>query len=592
MQYKSILFPFLTNSKKALSASTTLALTLLCLTEHNGWADSTEFPEELVMPIEEDSSSENQKENTPSTRAKAEKFKKMLQGLEDAPSSPETQKALPKPVVGAPLSPAALATNKAPLAIARPDLTSENPQPQMKIEELGIVARRSPEKNDTSLPDENDVSEEELYLGDEGPTPVSAEKSSLPSESQPLEERTARVRTLQAASLPNDPVPNEEGIPETALEEGIRTPSRASSEASVMSSPPGEAQQSTENGRHRVEKRLAEAVQTGQISAMSKETAPADLRAPASAPEIRDGRASLSDPKSPAPLPETPHPIHETVPQEEIDPIILTAPSGNSAASGAPSLQEIDPSEKPALLTKPYVRDAAGSQTESALDPTSESTSPASNVRQPSGKPVTQKKAIDTLSSELQNSPEDQRLLDVPADVAEGRVNRTESSVKKPVSLVPQTLISKGQPIPLQKEDSLPVRDKPLPKVTVEPHPEIKPLSEDISSSSTPVAFSGEVLSYSSASKDRAPIAILDANQAPSTQQWVLYSSVKRGMKSPSDHVDIVSLGEGTDSTERGEAVKDLLIQNGIDANQIRIMQAQGEEGQAGKVYLFIESGR
>lgn len=151
---------------------------------------------------------------------------------------------------------------------------------------------------------------------------------------------------------------------------------------------------------------------------------------------------------------------------------------------------------------------------------------------------------------------------------------------------------TKKQPQPLKATSALPDTQAPeklSPTVAVTPHPKVHPVSEEENTPKSPQrrAEPVETISYSSAAKDRTPLALLEPTQNPKSHKWYLLSSVKRGLKEPSSVVDIITTGGEKKSIQAGEEVKSLLIEMGVRPEQIRLIHTKGNEVQAGQIYIF-----
>jgi len=96
-----------------------------------------------------------------------------------------------------------------------------------------------------------------------------------------------------------------------------------------------------------------------------------------------------------------------------------------------------------------------------------------------------------------------------------------------------------------------------------------------------------EVVEYTTAQNGRSPLGIVESNRDLGTQKWYLFSSARRGIKSPNDTVEIVSIINDHKPSNRGEEVKALLIEMGIKPENIKLVVAKGEENQVGKIYIF-----
>lgn len=173
----------------------------------------------------------------------------------------------------------------------------------------------------------------------------------------------------------------------------------------------------------------------------------------------------------------------------------------------------------------------------------------------------------------------------------------------KPESLPPLPQLS-PQPTPLLEPSSKKApspsvvpsthEDKPLPKVTVPPRPKVQPLPEEETpplgeEEKTPLPSQDQERNGAISSNDvavindRSPLGILEPNQDVRSQKWSLFSSAKRGLRKPTDVIEIISVGDA----EKGQDVKNLLVEMGISPEQIKVLSTKAEEGQTGKVFIF-----
>jgi hypothetical protein len=136
--------------------------------------------------------------------------------------------------------------------------------------------------------------------------------------------------------------------------------------------------------------------------------------------------------------------------------------------------------------------------------------------------------------------------------------------------------------------------DQPLPKVTVPSRPKAQPLPEEVTplveeEKKTPPPSQDQerngVLSSSDAAvtNDRSPLGVLEPNQNARSHKWTLFSSAKRGLRKPTDVIEVISVGD----TQKGQDVKNLLVEMGINPEQIKVLSTKAEEGQTGKVFIF-----
>lgn len=176
---------------------------------------------------------------------------------------------------------------------------------------------------------------------------------------------------------------------------------------------------------------------------------------------------------------------------------------------------------------------------------------------------------------------------------AEEKQEAVASMAVKPDSKAP-SVAQAQQPAPTSpqasaaKAPSAPEKQKPLQLTKVEPHPKALPVHEKVPMAAAVTEVQKAVVSYADAANDRAPLAILEPKQEVQNQKWYIYSSAIRGLKNPSDRLQIVSM-EGTTAT-RGQQVKNLLVEMGIEAEKIQLVHAKGEENQVGTIYIFSGS--
>lgn len=188
-----------------------------------------------------------------------------------------------------------------------------------------------------------------------------------------------------------------------------------------------------------------------------------------------------------------------------------------------------------------------------------------------------------------------------PSEKATAQPPEKKESESKADSLLPlpqsqPTLLpeSSSREAPLPSVAPSAHEDKPLPKVTVPSRPKVQPLPEEGTSSleeekKTPPPSQDQERNGAMSSDDaavinnRSPLGILEPNQNARSQKWTLFSAAKRGLKNPTNIIEIISVGDA----ERGQDVKNLLVEMGINSEQIKVLSTKGEEGQTGKVFIF-----
>lgn len=135
--------------------------------------------------------------------------------------------------------------------------------------------------------------------------------------------------------------------------------------------------------------------------------------------------------------------------------------------------------------------------------------------------------------------------------------------------------------VPPKTEDA---KAKPLKLTTVAPRPKAQPVQEK--GAPAPASPSPQPsLSYTDVSNEHAPLGILEPTKEVHSQRWYIYSSAIRGLKAPSKGIRIVCIEGNT--PHRGSEVKALLVDMGIEAEKIQVVQAKGEQDQAGMIYIF-----
>lgn len=131
-------------------------------------------------------------------------------------------------------------------------------------------------------------------------------------------------------------------------------------------------------------------------------------------------------------------------------------------------------------------------------------------------------------------------------------------------------------------------QDEELPLIFVSSQPLIHVIQDETSSfQGSDQAQSQNLQSFSTIANDRTPLGIIAADQEIKNQKWYIVASAKRGLHDVSDILEIISTGEGDQNFLRGEEIKTLLVEEGINPMQIRLLKARVEDGEGGAVYLF-----
>jgi hypothetical protein len=152
--------------------------------------------------------------------------------------------------------------------------------------------------------------------------------------------------------------------------------------------------------------------------------------------------------------------------------------------------------------------------------------------------------------------------------------------VQQEVKPIVEVAPAPEQPLPPKLGES---KSKPLKLSAVKPHPKAQPIDEPAAPVSPPAPQT--VVSFADIADEMAPLAILEPTQEVNSKRWCLYSSAIRALKGPSKKMRIVCL-EGN-NPHRGTEVKDMLISMGIEKDKIQLLQAKGEQEQAGRIYVF-----
>lgn len=141
-----------------------------------------------------------------------------------------------------------------------------------------------------------------------------------------------------------------------------------------------------------------------------------------------------------------------------------------------------------------------------------------------------------------------------------------------------------SEPLSLQKE--------PLPLVNIASRPDAQPIPEEevlLSAEMSPEQNPPpqELMLFSAVLKNRAPLGVVDNQQDLQAQKWYIFSTANRGLNSPKSIVEIVNVIENNNpTTTRGEEVKDLLVEMGLNPSQLSVINAKSDNDQAGQVVL------
>lgn len=199
--------------------------------------------------------------------------------------------------------------------------------------------------------------------------------------------------------------------------------------------------------------------------------------------------------------------------------------------------------------------------------------------------------AIVAVTPDVQKSPTSDEPKPLPI-IADSETSPSiavpTTTTTTPATVDPKTALptDKPKPLPTAAVTANPpvAEQKPLKSTMVEPRPKVLPVQEKVQAKEQGKSPK-TVVSYSDAANDRSPLGILDPAQEVHNQRWYIYSSAIRGLKNPSDSVHIVCMN-GTPS-DRGEEVKNLLVDMGIEPEKVQLIHAKGEENQAKFIYIF-----
>ena len=261
--------------------------------------------------------------------------------------------------------------------------------------------------------------------------------------------------------------------------------------------------------------------------------------------------ATLTQPQTPT----------ETDEKQKPTETLATTPESNASLTEAPTTPPTDEEKKPTETL------AAFPESNTSLTEVSE-TAPAIEEK----KPTETLAALPESNTSLTEAPatppvvEEKKPADTLAALPESNTSLTEASAtppatdeKKPLEIT--KVVARPKAVPVQEEPQAPAP------------------------ATGQAIAQGKVISYSEAANDRSPLGILSPNQEVHNHKWSIYAAAIRGQKNPSDKIQIVSM-VGT-PPKKGEDIQKLLTEEmGITA-EIQLIRAQGEENQAGTIYIF-----
>lgn len=152
-----------------------------------------------------------------------------------------------------------------------------------------------------------------------------------------------------------------------------------------------------------------------------------------------------------------------------------------------------------------------------------------------------------------------------------------------PAAVAPQ---ADASPTPSTTQTAPSLKEpQPLQLSTVEPRSKAIPVKDQTTEQKV---TKKTVLSYADVANNRPPLGILEHSQEVHNQKWYIYSSAIRGLKNPSDKLQVVTM-EGSPSN-KGDEIKALLVDMGIEPEKIQLIDGTGEENQKGMTYIFAGS--
>lgn len=139
------------------------------------------------------------------------------------------------------------------------------------------------------------------------------------------------------------------------------------------------------------------------------------------------------------------------------------------------------------------------------------------------------------------------------------------------------------------EEEGKTLQITPLPLLRVEAHPEIQPLKEEKALSEASVdpikeaeseeeEKTTEIEPLSTHTEERAPLGFITLSQDLPNQKWYLFAAAKRGIRNPRRVIEIIPTEESQEASSKAEAVKNLLVDMGINSEQVRVLSAKAEK--------------
>lgn len=218
-------------------------------------------------------------------------------------------------------------------------------------------------------------------------------------------------------------------------------------------------------------------------------------------------------------------------------------------------------------------------ETEVRVAESQASTPQKSERPQPKPVPAVAAKPMNTSTSDSKTTlvSEEQKPSNAPPSLAAPTPPIAVAPASAPVAAAPTP------PAPLSATKTSSAKEPQALQLTaVEPRAKALPVKDQAVGQNV---SQKTVLSYSDAANNRSPLGILEPTQEVHNQKWYIYSSAVRGLKSPSDKLQVVSM-EGS-PPNRGEEIRELLVEMGIEPEKIQLIHGTGEEHQNGMIYIF-----
>lgn len=178
----------------------------------------------------------------------------------------------------------------------------------------------------------------------------------------------------------------------------------------------------------------------------------------------------------------------------------------------------------------------------------------------------------------LHNAP----LYPIPNTLPELSPALTVEPTPEPLELLPEAGVTQD----IREEAPPSASQEDLPFTPVESHLVVQPLPEEEPLQAPPQSAKKPLVA-SQILADRQPLGLLTTDQQPQTQKWYLFAAAQRGLRAPTDKIEVVNVMKSESSRERGDEVVSLLIEMGIPSIQLFVSNVQADDNQPEAVYLF-----